>query len=78
MLTAGALRRSEDPAYGGYRFSLFPELVAEVTAALLGCTSEVGSVPPTDGVRAGVRRPACPDAGNKGVLSPMGGRGVGG
>ena len=52
VLAAAALRESEDLTSGGYRFTLFPELVAEVTAALLDCTSEAGSVPPTDDVRA--------------------------
>ncbi|WP_364742535.1 response regulator transcription factor [Arthrobacter sp. LAR12-1-1.1] len=47
-----ALNSSEDPADGGYRFSPSPALIAEVTAALLTCTSESYTVPPTDEVRA--------------------------
>ena len=47
-----ALNPSDDPADGGYRFSPFPDLIAEVTAALLNCTSESCTVPPTDEVRA--------------------------
>ena len=53
VLAAAALRESENPASGGYRFTLFPELVAEVTATLLECTSEAGTLPPTADVRAG-------------------------
>lgn len=52
VLVSGALRLSEDPAQGGYRSSRFPDMIAEVTAALLNCTSEAGIVPPTDGMRA--------------------------
>ena len=47
-----ALNSSDDPADGGYRFSPSPALIAEVTAALLTCTSESCTVPPTDEVRA--------------------------
>ena len=53
VLVTTTLRKSADPDYGGYRFSPFPELIAEVTAALLNCTSEAPAVPPTDSVRAG-------------------------
>ena len=52
VLVAGPLRQPDDSNYGGYRLSLFPELVAEVTAALLNSTSEAGTVPPTDSGRA--------------------------
>jgi DNA-binding CsgD family transcriptional regulator len=53
VLVNKALNQSEDPADGGYRYSRFPDLVAEVTASLLNCTSEAGTVAPTDAVRAG-------------------------
>lgn len=53
VLVTNALSHSEDPEHGGYRFSLFPDLIAEVTAALLDCTSDAGTVPPTDALRAG-------------------------
>jgi hypothetical protein len=53
VLVIRALSRSEDPDRGGFRLSLFPDLVDEVTAALLDCTSDVRTVPPTDAVRAG-------------------------
>lgn len=52
VLVTTTLRKSADPDYGCYRFGLFPDLIAEVTAALLNCTSEAPAVPPTDGVRA--------------------------
>lgn len=52
LLITEALSPSEDPAQGGYRLRLFPGLVAEVTAALLNCTSEAGTIPPTDDARA--------------------------
>ena len=51
VLVATTLRQPETPGYGGYRLSLFPGLIAEVTAALLNCTSEARTVPPTDAVR---------------------------
>ncbi|MGO4190028.1 response regulator [Arthrobacter sp. YAF17] len=35
-----------------YRSSPFPDLIAEVTAALLNCVSEAGTAPPTDEERA--------------------------
>lgn len=50
VLVTRALSRSD---HGGFRFSLFPDLVDEVTAALLDCTSDARTVPPTDAVRAG-------------------------
>ncbi|MCY1238804.1 hypothetical protein D9M72_515620 [compost metagenome] len=52
MLVSGALRLSENPVHGDYRSSRFPELTAEVTTALLDCTSESG-VLPTDAMLAG-------------------------
>jgi DNA-binding NarL/FixJ family response regulator len=52
VLVTTTLNHSEDPADGGYRSSRFPDLVAEVTAALLNCTSEAPTVPPTDEARA--------------------------
>ena len=49
-----ALNSAEDHSY---RSSPFPDLIAEVTAALVDCISESGTVPPTDEVRArGARR----------------------
>jgi DNA-binding NarL/FixJ family response regulator len=53
VLISRALDHSEDPADGGYRASRFPDLVPEVTAALLNCTSEASTVAPTEAVRAG-------------------------
>ena len=53
LLITRALNHPEDPADGGYRSSRFPDLVAEVTASLLNCTSEAGTVPPTNDTRAG-------------------------
>lgn len=44
---------SEDPDGGGYRSTRFPDLVADVTAALLNCTSEASTMPPTVEARAG-------------------------
>lgn len=52
VLVTRTLNRSEDPVYGGYRSSRFPVLIAEVTAALLNCTSEAGTAAFTDGMRA--------------------------
>ena len=52
VLISRALNPSEDPADGGYRSSLYPDLIAEVTAALLNCTSESLTVPPTDELRS--------------------------
>ncbi|WP_224049436.1 response regulator transcription factor [Arthrobacter sp. NicSoilB4] len=52
VFICGALNHSDDPDCGGYRSSPFPDLVAEVTSALLSCTSEDRSVPPTDAERA--------------------------
>ncbi|MBP1134578.1 putative membrane protein YgcG [Arthrobacter sp. PvP023] len=53
VLVTRTLKQSENPSYGNYRFSRFPDLIAEVTAALLNCTSEAGTVPLTAGLRAG-------------------------
>jgi DNA-binding NarL/FixJ family response regulator len=52
VLMAQKLNHTEDPAGGDYRHSPFPDLVPEVTAALLDCTSEARTVPPTDADRA--------------------------
>ena len=52
VLMAQKLNHPEDPAGGDYRLSPFPDLVPEVTAALLDCTSEARTVPPTDAERA--------------------------
>jgi DNA-binding NarL/FixJ family response regulator len=52
VLITKALNPSDDPADGGYRFSPYPDLIAEVTAALLHCTSESRAVPLTDEQRA--------------------------
>jgi two-component system, NarL family, response regulator DevR len=52
VLITRALNHSEGTAGGGYRSSRFPDLIAEVTAALLNCISETGTVPPTDESRA--------------------------
>ncbi|BCW71518.1 response regulator transcription factor [Arthrobacter sp. NicSoilB8] len=52
VLITRALNHSQDPADGGYRFSRFPALILEVTAALLNCTSEARTVPLTDEARA--------------------------
>lgn len=51
VLIIKALSPSQDPADGDYRSSLYPDLIAEVTAALLNCTSESRTAPPTDEVR---------------------------
>ncbi len=51
LLVTNALNPSEDPDDAGYRFSRFPELIPEVTAALLHCVSESGTVPPTNEAR---------------------------
>jgi DNA-binding NarL/FixJ family response regulator len=53
VLITKALNPSDDPADGDYRFSLYADLIAEVTAALLNCTSESPAVPATDELRAG-------------------------
>ena len=52
LVSAAALRQSEDASDGRYRFSVFPDLAAEVSAALLSCTSEARTTPPTDDERA--------------------------
>lgn len=53
VLVTTTLNHSEDPDDGGYRFSRFPDLIPEVTAALLNCTSEARTMPPTVEARAG-------------------------
>jgi DNA-binding NarL/FixJ family response regulator len=52
VLITRVLNPSDDPADGDYRSSLYPHLIAEVTAALLHCTSESRAVPLTDELRA--------------------------
>jgi hypothetical protein len=52
VLIAGMPDHVDDPGYGSYRLSLFPDRVAEVTAALLECISETRTIPITDGERA--------------------------
>ena len=52
VFMARTLNYPEDPAGGDYRLSPFPDLVPEVTAALLDCISEARTVPPTDAERA--------------------------
>ena len=52
VLITKALNPSDEPADGDYRSSLYPDLTAEVMAALLNCTSESRTVPPTDEERA--------------------------
>jgi DNA-binding CsgD family transcriptional regulator len=52
VLITRALNHPEDPADSDYRSSLFPDLIAEVTAALLNCTTEARTVAPTEVVRA--------------------------
>ncbi|MCX2749219.1 response regulator transcription factor [Arthrobacter sp. MI7-26] len=53
VLVTRTLSHSENPDDCGYRASRFPDLVAEVTAALLNCTSETRTVPSTVEARAG-------------------------
>lgn len=53
VLITTTLNHPEDPAGRGYRSSRFPDLIPEVTAALLNCTSESRTVPPTNEARAG-------------------------
>jgi hypothetical protein len=52
VLVTTTLNHPDDPADGAYRSSRFPDLIAEVTASLLNCTSEAPTVPPTDAARA--------------------------
>lgn len=52
VLITQALNPADDDADGDYRSSLYPDLIAEVTAALLNCTGETGSVPLADELRA--------------------------
>jgi DNA-binding NarL/FixJ family response regulator len=52
VLVTSALGQLEAAASGGYRFNRFPDLIAEATAALLNCTTEARTVPPTNAVRA--------------------------
>lgn len=56
VFIARALHHQENPTYGGYRNSPFPDLIAEVTAALLNCTSEARTAPPTDAEQAEAAR----------------------
>ncbi len=51
VLITNALNPSDDPVDAGYRFSRFPELIPEVTAALLNCISDSGTAPPTNEAR---------------------------
>ena len=60
VLIAGELDHTVDPGYGSYRLSLFPDRVAEVTAAL-HCTSETPHRP-AHGRRTGR---GCPPAGRR-------------
>jgi two-component system, NarL family, response regulator DevR len=53
VLVTTALRQSEDGLNGLYSTGQFPDLGAEAGAALLDCTSETGTSPPTGGIRAG-------------------------
>lgn len=53
VLVSRTLSHSEDSDDGGYRSSRFPDLVAEVMAALLACTSEARTMPSTVEGRAG-------------------------
>ncbi|WP_018772495.1 response regulator [Arthrobacter sp. 131MFCol6.1] len=46
------LNYPEDPGHGDYRLCPFPDLVAEVRAALLNCTSETRAVPLSEAERA--------------------------
>ncbi|HJV98305.1 MAG TPA: response regulator transcription factor [Arthrobacter sp.] len=52
VLVTTALGQSDDGLDGGYRFSQFPDLVTEVTEALLACTREVRPAVSTEGTRA--------------------------
>ncbi|SDM12513.1 response regulator transcription factor [Arthrobacter sp. ok362] len=52
VLITRARNHPEDPDDGGYRSSRFPDLIPEVTAALLNCTTEARTVAPTEVVRA--------------------------
>ena len=56
VFIARALNHQENPADGDHRNSPFPDLIAEVTAALLNCTSETRTAPPTDAERAEAAR----------------------
>lgn len=53
VLVSRTLSHSEDTDDGDYRSSRFPDLVAEVMAALLACTSEAPTMPSTVERRAG-------------------------
>jgi hypothetical protein len=53
VLVTTALPQSEDGLNDVYSSSQFPDLVAEVGAALLDCISETGTAALTDGIRAG-------------------------
>ncbi|MET1086347.1 MAG: LuxR C-terminal-related transcriptional regulator [Arthrobacter sp.] len=53
VLVTTTLTDSEQTDDGCYRSSRFPDLIPEVTAALLNCTSETQTMPPTVEARAG-------------------------
>ncbi|WP_333483475.1 helix-turn-helix domain-containing protein [Arthrobacter sp. CAN_A1] len=52
VLISTTVKQWEDTAYGSYRFSPFPDRIADVTSALRICTSETSNVPLADGERA--------------------------
>ena len=56
VFIARALNHQENPADGDHRNSPFPDLIADVTAALLNCTSETRTAAPTDAERAEAAR----------------------
>jgi hypothetical protein len=53
VLITRALNSSDEDAERGFRFSRFPDLIPEVVAALLNCTGESYTVPPTNEARSG-------------------------
>jgi DNA-binding NarL/FixJ family response regulator len=53
LLVTRTPSHSGDADGGGYRFTRFPDLIPEVTAALLNCTSEARTMPRTPEARAG-------------------------
>lgn len=48
ILITQVLNQSKNLAYGSYRFSVFPDTAAEVTAALLDCLREDGRMLPSE------------------------------
>ena len=58
VLITKALNPSEDPADGDYGSGPYPDLIAEVTAALLNCTREAHGAPHRRTAGKG-RRAAC-------------------